>query len=135
MIDEVKLINFPIINDYRGNLSYFENYKEIPFKIERSYWIYDVPSEEKRGGHAFKKSHEVIIALSGSFKAILNDGKNEKVFYLYRSYQGLYVPNLIWRQLESFSTNSLALIVSNIEYDPSDYIKSFNHFKNFKNEK
>ena len=125
----VELIELPKILDKRGNLSFFENSNQIPFDIKRTYWIYDVPGGELRGSHAFKKSHEFIIALSGSFDIVLNDGNKEKKYSLNRSYHGLYVPNLLWRRLENFSTNSLALIVSSISYDGDDYIRDFEEFK------
>jgi hypothetical protein len=127
-----KIINLPKIVDPRGNLSFFENCMQIPFNINRTYWIYDVPGGEKRGGHAFKESQEFIIALSGSFDIVLNDGEQEKKFSLNRSYYGLYVPNLLWRRLENFSTNSLALIVSSIGYNEKDYIRNFDEFKKAK---
>ncbi len=133
-MERVEIINLPKILDPRGNLSFFENSKQIPFDIKRTYWIYDVPGGEMRGSHAFKDSHEFIIALSGSFDIILNDGKNEMKYSLNRSNYGLYVPNLLWRSIENFSTNSLALIVSSITYDPSDYIRDFDEFKIIKNE-
>lgn len=129
---KVKLVDFPKIIDPRGNLSFFENNNQIPFDIKRTYWVYDVPGGEIRGSHAFKESHELIIALSGSFDLILNDGKKEFKYNLSRSYNGVYVPNLIWRRLENFSTNSLALIVSNIEYNEQDYIRDFDEFKKIK---
>ena len=131
----ISLLDLPRIEDPRGNLCFFENFNQVPFNIKRTYWIYDVPGGEERGGHAFKKSHELIVALSGSFDVILNDGKSEFKYNLNRSYKGLYVPNLIWRNLENFSTNSLALIVSNIKYNIEDYIESFEDFINIKNEK
>ncbi len=130
----VKIIELPKILDPRGNLSYFENSNQIPFDIKRTYWIYDVPGGGIRGSHAFKESHEFIIALSGSFDVILNDGKNKKIYSLNRSYHGLYVPNLLWRSIENFSTNSLALIVSSIAYDENDYIRDFDNFKIIKND-
>jgi len=135
MIEGVQNIALPVINDARGNLSFFENNNQIPFDIKRTYWIYDVPGGEVRGGHAFKKSHELIVALSGSFNVVLNDGNNEVIYSLNRSNNGLYVPNLIWRSLVNFSTNSLVLIVSNIEYDSKDYITNFETFKTLKHEK
>lgn len=131
---KVKLINLPKIPDPRGNLSFFENLNQIPFKIKRTYWIYDVPGGEFRGSHAFKRSQEFIVSLSGSFDVILNDGDQEKRFQLNRSYTGLYVPNMTWRSLDNFSTNSVALIVSSICYDESDYIRVFEKFKILKNE-
>ena len=133
-LKKVKLINLPKISDPRGNLSFFESGVHIPFQIQRTYWIYDVPGGEVRGSHAFKESKEFIVALSGSFDVVLNDGTQEERFSLNRSYFGLYVPNLLWRQLENFSTNSLALIVSSITYDERDYIRDFENFKMIKNE-
>jgi dTDP-4-dehydrorhamnose 3,5-epimerase-like enzyme len=128
-MEGVELIELPKILDKRGNLSFFENSNQIPFDIKRTYWIYDVPGGELRGSHAFKKSHEFIIALSGSFDIVLHDRNKEKKYSLNRSYHGLYVPNLLWRRLENFSTNSLALIVSSISYDEDDYIRDFEEFK------
>ncbi len=130
----VQLIKLPKIRDPRGNLSFFENSNQIPFDIKRSYWIYDVPGGEIRGSHAFRESHEFIIALSGSFDVVLHDGIKEVKFCLNRSYYGLYVPNLLWRRLENFSTNSLALLVSSISYNSSDYIRDFEEFIAIRNE-
>jgi len=129
-----KIINLPKIFDPRGNLSFFENDKQIPFKIKRTYLINNVPGGEARGGHAFKKSQEFIIALSGSFDVVLSDGEKEVRYSLNRSYQGLYVPNMLWRRLENFSTNSLVLITSSIAYDANDYIRDFIDFKTLRNE-
>lgn len=132
-MNHVKLINLPRKIDTRGNLSFFENSNQISFDIKRTYWIYDVPGGECRGSHAFKESHELIVALSGSFDVVLHDGIEEKKYSLNRSYYGLYVPNLLWRRIENFSTNSLALIVSSIKYDEKDYIRDFGEFKTIKN--
>lgn len=128
---KAEIIKLPKISDPRGNLSFVESGVHFPFKIKRTYWIYDVPGGEVRGSHAFKKSKEFIIALSGSFDVILNEGddEGEKKFSLNRSYNGIYIPNMIWRRLENFSTNSLALIISSIKYDPTDYIRDFDEFK------
>lgn len=134
MINNAKIITLPKKLDPRGNLSFFENSNQIPFDIKRTYWIYDVPGGEIRGSHAFKLSHEFIIALSGSFDVVLNDGDKDIKFSLNRSDYGLYVPNLLWRRLENFSTNSLALIVSSIAYDNNDYIRDFEKFKVIRNE-
>jgi oxalate decarboxylase/phosphoglucose isomerase-like protein (cupin superfamily) len=133
-MNQVRVINLPKIFDPRGNLSFFENDNQIPFDIKRTYWIYDVPGGQIRGSHAFKESHEFIIALSGSFDVVLNDGENEIKYNLNRSYYGLYVPSLLWRSIENFSTNSLALIVSSIPYDDTDYIREFEEFKILRNE-
>lgn len=133
-MEGVKIIELPKILDKRGNLSFFENSKQIPFDIKRTYWIYDVPGGELRGGHAFKNSHEFIIALSGSFDIVLNDGNKEVKYSLNRSYFGIYIPGLLWRRLENFSTNSLVLIVSSISYDQNDYIRDFDEFKTMRND-
>lgn len=128
--DKFKLIHLPKIEDPpRGKLSFFESNDQIPFEIKRTYWIYDVPGGEIRGSHAFIESKEFIVCLSGSFDVVLHDGMEEKTIHLNRSYYGVYIPNLFWRKLENFSTNSLALIVSSIEYSASDYIRNFDNFK------
>jgi hypothetical protein len=124
--------NLPKILDPRGNLSFIEEFKQIPFKVERAYWIYDVPGGEARGGHAYKTNREFIIALSGSFDIILHDGQEEKKYSLNRSYYGLFVPEMIWRGMENFSTNSLALILSSTVYDESDYLRDFVFFSKLK---
>lgn len=128
-----KLINLPKIADPRGNLSFFEENNQIPFTIKRTYWIYDVPGGEIRGGHAFKQQKEFIVALSGSFEVVVNNGNKEEVFLLNRSYTGLYIPNKIWRQMRNFSTNSLALIVTDTDYSEEDYIRNFEDFTKFTN--
>lgn len=124
----IQLINLPKIPDDRGNLSFIEEENHIPFKIQRTYWIYDVPGGEIRGSHAFKESEEFIVAISGSFDVVLHDGKREMKYSLNRSYYGLYVPKLTWRKLENFSTNSLALIVSSTIFNNDDYIRDFDQF-------
>lgn len=123
-----QFIDLPKILDARGNLSFFEYPNQLPFEIARTYWIYDVPGGEIRGSHAFKEQQEFIIALSGSFDIVLNDGENEMKYSLNRSYNGLYIPSKYWRRLENFSTNSLALIVSDMVYDEKDYIRDFEEF-------
>lgn len=124
-----KIIELPKISDPRGNLSVIEEFKDIPFKIERSYWIYDVPGGEARGGHAYYENEEFIVALSGSFDVILDDGKEKKTFSLNRSYYGLYVPKGIWREMNNFSTNSLALVLASTKYDAKDYIRDYEEFR------
>jgi len=128
-IESVKIIQLPKILDQRGNLSFIEGSKHIPFKIKRVYWIYDVPGGQVRGEHAFIKNQEFIIALSGSFDVILFDGFTEERFHLNRSYFGLYVPNMIWRSLDNFSTNSLGYVLASELYSPDDYIRDINQFK------
>ena len=128
-LNKIKIINLPKIEDQRGNLSFYESLNHILFEIKRTYWIYDVPGGQKRGGHAFKAQHEFIIALSGSFDVKLNDGISEKTFSLNRPSYGLYVPNMIWREMLNFSTNSLALIVSSTNYSEIDYIRDYDEFR------
>lgn len=123
-----KKIDLPRFFDVRGNLSFLEGGNHIPFPIKRTYWIYDVPGGEKRGGHAYRKLHEFIIALSGSFDVVLDDGKEKRIHTLNRSYYGLYVPNMIWRELENFSTNSLCLILASESYDENDYVRDYTEF-------
>ena len=101
----------------------------LPFKIARAYWIYDVPGGMFRNGHAFHTQQEFIVALSGSFDVVLNDGRGEQRFHMCRSYYGLYVPPLTWRKLDNFSTNSVVYVLSDTEYDPDDYIEDFDEFK------
>lgn len=126
---ETCIIQLPKNFDRRGNLSVIEESKNIPFKIKRTYWIYDVPGGEVRGGHAYKRNKEFIVALSGSFDVILDNGKERKTFSLNRSYYGLYVPEGVWRQMQNFSTNALALVLASIEFDPGDYIYDYVQFK------
>ena len=123
-----QIIQLPKILDKRGNLSFFENCNQIPFEIKRVYWIYDVPGGEFRGGHAYRENEEFIVAMSGSFDVVVDDGSEEKIFSLNRSYYGLYVPKMHWREINNFSTNSLALIVSNTEYNENDYIREYDKF-------
>tara|TARA_B110000240_G_scaffold195511_1_gene245306 strand:- start:18 stop:431 length:414 start_codon:yes stop_codon:yes gene_type:complete len=134
MIKEVTIINLPKILDPRGNLSFLESNNHVPFQIKRSYWIYDVPGGEIRGGHAFIKQQELIIALSGSLDIIVSDGNEERKFSLNRSYYGLYIPSGLWRHMENFSTNTLALVASSTSFDENDYIRDFDEFKKVKNE-
>ncbi len=128
-VSDCKIISLPKILDIRGNLSFIEGCNHIPCEIKRTFWIYDVPGGEERGGHAYKETEEFIIALSGSFDVILNDGENEERFHLNRSYYGLFVPKMMWRQMVNFSTNSLALVLSSTYYDQNDYVYDFNIYK------
>jgi dTDP-4-dehydrorhamnose 3,5-epimerase-like enzyme len=132
LIDQVKIIDLPKYEDPRGNLTFFEEDNHIPFKIERVYWIYDVPGGQIRGGHAFKEQKEFIIALSGSFDVVVDSGSEKKVFSLNRSYYGLYIPAGLWRQMENFSTNSLAMIISSTNFSEEDYIRKYNDYLEFK---
>jgi dTDP-4-dehydrorhamnose 3,5-epimerase-like enzyme len=114
--------------DPRGNLTFIEGHNHIPFCIRRAYWIYDVPGGEIRGGHSYRKLQEIIIAVSGSFDVVVDDDGQKKVYSLNRSYYGLYVPSMVWRDLENFSTNSLCLILASDIYDETDYIRNFDEF-------
>ena len=131
-VDDVKLVELPKFTDPRGNLSFVEQLNHIPFAIRRTYWLYDVPGGESRGGHAYKENQEFIVALSGSFDVVLDDGCNKITFTLNRSYYGLYVPKGLWREMGNFSTNSLALVLSSTEYDANDYIRDYDEFLNLK---
>ena len=135
MIKGPIVITLPKYTDPRGNLSVIEEWKEIPFKIERAYWIYDVPGGDHRGGHAYRYNEEFIVALSGSFDVILDDGWEKQTFHLNRSYYGLYVPKGLWREMDDFSTNSLALVLSSTRFDVNDYIRDYDEFKATSHEK
>lgn len=132
-VDDVRIIELPKFLDARGNLSFAEQNTHIPFEIKRTYWIYDVPGGENRGGHAFKETEEFIVALSGSFDVVVDDGNVKKVYTLNRSYYGLFIPKGIWREINNFSTNSLALEFASTQYDPNDYIREYDDYLNYKN--
>ena len=131
-IDDCKIVELPKFLDARGNLSFAENFKQIPFVIKRAYWIYDVPGGEDRGGHAYFKNQEFIIALSGAFDVVVDDGENKQTFSLNRSYFGLYVPAGLWRTMENFSTNSFALEFGSEHYSKEDYIRDYGQFLKLK---
>ena len=131
-IDDCKIIEMPKFLDARGNLSFAENFKQIPFEIKRTYWIYDVPGGEDRGGHAYRRNQEFIIALSGAFDVLVDDGENKKIFSLNRSYFGLFVPAGLWRTMENFSTNSFALEFGSEHYAKEDYIRDYDQFLKLK---
>ncbi|ADY53346.1 WxcM-like domain-containing protein [Pseudopedobacter saltans DSM 12145] len=134
MYEKPVVISLPKILDDRGNLSFVETLTHVPFDIKRTYWIYDVPGGEIRGGHSYKENQELIIALSGSFAVVVNDGFHTEEFLLNRSYSGLYIPKGIWRHMENFSTNAFALILSSTEYDEKDYERDIDQFLLSKNE-
>lgn len=133
-LNQSYLIELPKIFDDRGNLSFLEGSSHIPFEIARTYWIYDVPGGEIRGAHAFKQQEEIIIALSGSFDIVLNDGESEQVYSLNRSYKALYVPKMIWRSMQNFSTNAVALVAASTSFNVNDYIRDFDEFCKIKND-
>lgn len=128
----VKVVELPKFLDARGNLSFAQNNTHIPFEIKRTYWLYDVPGGESRGGHAYRETEEFVIALSGSFDVIVDDGKEKQTFHLNRSYYGLYIPKGMWREMNNFSTNSLALEFASTKYNPEDYIRDYNEFLKLK---
>lgn len=131
-ISDVRMIQLPKFVDPRGNLSFVEQLNHIPFEIKRTYWIYDVPGGESRGGHAFRTNEEFIIALSGAFDVIVDDGVQKTKYTLNRSYYGLFVPAGLWREMENFSTNSLALEFGSTHYDVNDYIRDYDEFLKLK---
>ena len=128
------IIELPKFLDSRGNLTFAQNNTQIPFEIKRTYWLYDVPGGERRGGHAYIDTEEFVIALSGSFDVVVDDGKEKKTFHLNRSYYGLYIPKGMWREMNNFSTNSLALVLSSTSYNENDYIRDYEQFRTYKNE-
>lgn len=128
-IYDASLIKFPKILDPRGNLTFIEQERHIPFKIARVYWIYDVPGGEQRGGHAFREQEEAIIALSGSFDVLLDDGTAQKIVHLNRAYHGLFVPRMIWRRMQNFSTNAVAYVLASCPYDEADYVRDYEEYK------
>lgn len=131
--EKPEIIQLPKICDPRGNLSFVESLHHVPFDIRRTYWVYDVPGGKIRMGHAFREQEEFIIALSGSFDVVLNDGVSSTTYHMARSYYGLYVPSMMWRMLDNFSINSVALVLSSTLYNPEDYIEDFEQFRMLKN--
>lgn len=127
-VDNCKLVELPKITDPRGNLTFIEGGDHIPFDIQRVYYLYDVPGGAERGGHAHKGLHQLIIAMSGSFDVVLDDGKNKKRVHLARSYYGLYVCPMIWRELDNFSSGSVCMVLASNKYDEADYYRNYNEF-------
>lgn len=126
--NKVRTIPLGKIRDKRGNLSVIEDNKLLPFEIVRTYWVYDVPGGESRGGHAYYSSEEFIIALSGSFDLYIHNGKEEQIIHLDRCNKGVYIPAGVWRRMQNFATNSIALVISSTPYSPRDYIRDFEKF-------
>jgi len=131
-LETAELIHLPKILDKRGNLTFIEGNNHIPFEIKRTYWIYDVPGGETRGGHAFREQQELIVALSGSFDVVVNTGSEKTTFQLNRSYTGLYIPKGMWRHMENFSTNSLALVLASTAFNKYDYIYDYDEYCSLK---
>ena len=128
-IYDAVLVMLPRVLDSRGNLTFIEEGRHLPFPIARVYWIYDVPGGERRGGHAFREQDECIIALSGSFDVLLDDGTAQKIVSLNRAYRALYVPRMIWRRMQDFSTNSVAYVLASGPYSEDDYIRDYQEYK------
>jgi dTDP-4-dehydrorhamnose 3,5-epimerase-like enzyme len=129
MDPRIRIIDFPIVHEPRGNLSFIEGERQIPFPIKRVYYLYDVPGGAVRGGHAHKDLQQVIIALSGSFDVVLDDGKERQKVSLNRSYHGLYLPNMVWRELENFSSGAVCLVLASEIYLEEDYIRDIREFR------
>jgi dTDP-4-dehydrorhamnose 3,5-epimerase-like enzyme len=127
-MDEVRIIELPRINDPRGNLTFIEGNSQVPFDIRRVYYLYDVPGGAERGGHAHKGLSQLIIAMSGSFDVALDDGKEKRRFHLNRSYQGLYVCPMIWRELDNFSSGSVCMVLASNNYDEADYYRDYDEY-------
>lgn len=124
----VRLIDLPKIADNRGNLTFIEGYRHVPFDVRRVYYLYDVPAGATRGGHAHKQLEQFIIAASGSFTVVIDDGFVRRKFFLNRPHYGLYVPKMVWRELEDFSSGSICLVIASAEYDESDYYRDYDEF-------
>lgn len=133
-VEDVKIIELPKFLDARGNLSFVEQFNHVPFEIRRTYWLYDVPGGISRGGHAEKNNEELIVALSGAFEIVVDDGAHSKTFVLNRSYYGLYIPKGLWREIKEFSTNALALEFGSVPYSADDYIRDYDLFLKYTRE-
>ncbi len=127
-LNDCKLIDLPKISDPRGNLSFIESGRHIPFDIKRVYYLYDVPGGSDRGSHAHKNLHQFIVAMSGSFDVVLDDGKEKKRFHLNRSYNGLYVCPMMWRDLDNFSSGAVCMVLASAHYNEEDYIRDYSEF-------
>ncbi len=132
-LKDCKIIDLPKIEDHRGNLTFIEEMNQIPFSVKRVYYLYDVPGGSVRGGHSHKKQHEFLIAVNGSFDVILKEGENEVRHHLNRSYYGLHIPEMVWRELDNFSTGSICLVLNSGFFDETDYIRDYDDFeKNYR---
>lgn len=127
-LDACRMVSLPKVADPRGNLTFIEGGNHIPFEIQRVYYLYDVPGGAERGGHAHKGLHQLIIAMSGSFDVVLDDGANKKRVHLNRSYNGLYVCPMIWRELDNFSSGSVCMVLASNKYDKEDYYRDYAEF-------
>jgi hypothetical protein len=127
-LQDCKIINFPKIGEPRGNLTFIEGGRHIPFEIRRVYYLYDVPGGAERGGHAHKQLQQLIIAMSGSFDVVLDDGSRKQRFHLNRSYYGLYICSMVWRELDNFSSGSVCLVLASERFDEADYYRDYPQF-------
>jgi dTDP-4-dehydrorhamnose 3,5-epimerase-like enzyme len=127
-VNQCRIVELPKISDPRGNLTFIEGRRHVPFDFQRVYYLYDVPGGAERGGHAHKALHQLIIAMSGSFDVLLDDGRNKKQFHLNRSHYGLYVCPLIWRELNNFSSGSVCVVLASNTYDEADYYRDYSEF-------
>ncbi|QEL64404.1 hypothetical protein OTERR_09280 [Oryzomicrobium terrae] len=127
-IEQCEIIEFPIIHDPRGNLTFVEGGHHIPFDIKRVYYLYDVPGGAQRGGHAHRNLHQVVIAMSGSFDIVLDDGTHKRRHHLNRSYYGLYIAPMMWREIDNFSSGSVCMVLASDIYDEADYFRNYNDF-------
>lgn len=128
-ISNCRIIDLPKIQNPKGNLTFVENSVHIPFDIKRVYYVYDVPGGSERGSHAHRKLHQFIIAMSGSFDVVLNDGLQQKRFHLNRSHYGLYVSPMMWRDLDNFSSGAVCMVLASTHYDAGDYIRDYDEFR------
>lgn len=128
LLTDCKIINLPKIHEPRGNLTFIEGERHVPFKIQRVYYLYDVPGGSERGGHAHKGLHQLIVAMAGSFDVVIDDGKEKQRFHLNRSYYGLYLCPMIWRELDNFSSGSVCIVLASNHYDESDYYRDYQEF-------
>ena len=131
-LSECRVIGLPKVDDARGNLTFIEGMSHVPFDIKRVYYLYDVPGGESRGGHAHRKLEQFIIAANGSFDVVIDDGYNSMRFHLNRSYYGLYIPRMVWREIDNFSSGSVCLVLASEHFDEEDYIREYDEFKTLK---
>ena len=131
-LSECRIMGLPKVDDTRGNLTFIEEDSHVPFKIKRVYYLYDIPGGESRGGHAHKNLEQFIIAANGSFDVVIDDGYNSMRFHLNRSYYGLYIPRMVWRELDNFSSGSVCLVLASEHYEEEDYIRDYDKFKKIK---
>lgn len=128
-LEQCRIIDLPRINDPRGNLTFVEGGRHVPFHIRRVYYLYDVPGGAERGGHAHRELQQMIVAMSGSFDVVLDDGNNRRRHHLNRSYFGLYIPSLVWRELDNFSSGSVCMVLASLPFDETDYFRDYDEFR------